>query len=914
MGKPIGSPLMALATGSRLGPYKILAPLGAGGMGEVYRAHDTTLGRDVALKILPESFVQDSDRLARFKREAQVLASLNHPNIATIYGFEASDGVKALVLELVDGPTLADRIAQAPIPLDEALPIAKQIAEALEAAHEQGIIHRDLKPANVKVRADGTVKVLDFGLAKALEPAATAPVGVTASPTITSPAMTRAGVILGTAAYMSPEQARGDPTDKRTDIWSIGVVLYEVLTGRRPFGGDSVADTLASILKETPDLDRVPAKIRLLLRKCLEKDRRQRLRDIGDVELLLKQAPSAPEARQPWVWIAAVAFVSVLAAAVGLGWWRATRSAPRSLVRISAELTMIQQNRYRLDSETTLAGGQPGTQLALSPDGTRLAAGVLDADGQVRLATRRLDEKTFVPLRGAENASSPFFSPDGQWLAFVADGKLRKIPTHGGAPITLCDALAFASGSWGDDGHIIAALDGRWGRLSRVASAAAAPTPVTELADGDVGHAWPQVLPGSKAVLYTVNTSEPEDSHIDVLSFGTHERKTLVRGGVMGRYLVASNGSAYLLYVRENTLLAAPFDADQLAVTGAAQPILDDVSATSASNFADFDVSRNGTFVYISGKRQEPARSIFWLDSGGQTQPLHSSAGSYGDLRFSPDGKHLVFSMGTVQGHQDLWIQETERKPSVRLTSLPSGSPVWSPDGTHILFAGSSQGNTGVYWIRSDGGGAPHLLANPEITNLHPVAFSPDGKLVLFESGNPFTAMDVWRTSFEGTPDDPHLGKLEPLLRARGFPMSAFSPDGHWLAYASEESGRREIYVQPFPGPGGKVPISIDGGGFPQWSPSARELFFLGPDRRIMVVDYTIKGNSFSAGVPRLWSKQQILLKAGGGPLQSYALAADGKRFAVMLYPDGTTEPQSPLRLTFLLNFGDELRRRVASE
>ena len=424
------------------------------------------------------------------------------------------------------------------------------------------------------------------------------------------------------------------------------------------------------------------------------------------------------------------------------------------------------------------------------------------------------------------------------------------------------------------------------------------------------------MLPGSKAVLFTVNTGEPEDSHIDVLSFGTHERKTLVRGGVMGRYLVASNGGAYLVYVRENTLLAAPFDVGHLAVTGTAQPILDDVSAMSPSNVADFDVSQNGTFVYLSGKR-EPARSIFWLDGAGQTQPLHSSAGFYGDLRFSPNGRHLVFSMRDVQGHQDLWIQETERKPSVRLTSLSGAtqSPVWSPDGTHILFAGLSQGNGGIYWIRSDAGGAPRLLfAKPEPRNMHPVAFSPDGRLVLFESGNPFTAMDVWRASFEGTPDDPHLGTLEPLLRARGFPMPAFSPDGRWLAYASEESGKREIYVQPFPGPGGKVPISTDGGGFPQWSSNGRELFFLSPDRRIMVVDYTIKGNSFTPGVPRLWSKQQILLKSGGGPFQPYALAADGNRFAVMLYSDGTTEPKSPLRLTFLLNFGDELRRRVASE
>src|SRR5262249_36321397 len=674
--------------------------------------------------------------------------------------------------------------------------------------------------------------------------------------------------------------------------------------------GETVADTIASILKDTPDLDRVPEKIRPLLRNCLEKDRKQRLRDIGDVELLLDQAPSGQETRHPGLWITAAALASVLAVIAGIGWWRATRPAPRSLVRISADLSAIEQNRYRLHSETTLASGQPGTHLALSPDGTRLATGVLDADGQVRLATRRLDEKAFVPLRGAENASSPFFSPDGQWIGFFADGKLRKIPTQGGAPIPLCDAFAFASGSWGDDGNIIAALDGNRGRLSRVASTAAAPMPVTELAQGEVGHAWPQVLPGSNAVLFTVYTGEGlEGSRIDVLSFATGERKTLIHGGIMGRYLVASNGGTYLAYVRENTLLAAPFDAGTLAVTGAAQPILDDVSGMGATNSADFDFSRNGTFVYLSGKG-EPARSIFWLDSAGQTEPLHSTAGFYGDIRFSPDGKHLVFSMG-----RDLWIQETERKPSVRLTSLSgaSESPVWSPDGTHILFASSNKRNRDVYWIRSDGAGEPQLIAKYE-TNMHPVAFSPDGKVVLLESGNPFTAMDVWSTSVERVADDPRLGKLEPVLRERGFPMPAFSPDGHWLAYASEESRRREVYVQPFPGPGGKVPISTDGGEFPQWSPNGRELFFLSPDRRIMVVDYRIKGNSFSPSVPRLWSKQQILLHTTGGPFQPYAVARDGKRVAVVLYPDGATEHLNPLHLTIMLNFGDELRRRMAGE
>jgi serine/threonine-protein kinase len=647
----------------------------------------------------------------------------------------------------------------------------------------------------------------------------------------------------------------------------------------------------------------------------LEKDRKHRLRDIGDVELLLDQVPGVPEVRKSWPWIGAVVLASTFALIAGVGWWRATRPELRPLVRISAELSALQPGRYRLDAETTLASGQPGIHIALSPDGTYLAAAVLDSDGQVRLATHRLDERTFVPLRGAENPGSPFFSPDGQWIAFFAAGKLRKIPVQGGAPITVSNnAAPFASGSWGDDGNIIAALDGSRGGLSRVPSAGGDATPVMELAPREQRHAWPQVLPGSKAVLFTAYTKTSEgsgDSRIDVLSFGTHERKTLVQGGMMGRYLMTPSGAGYLVYIHENTLSAAPFDAGRLTITGAARAVLDDVSAITASTHADFDFSRNGTFVYFSGKG-EPERSIFWLDGTGQKQPLHSNPGFYNGLRFSPDGTHLVFAMGDVQGHQDLWIQESELKPSVRLTSFPgaSQSPVWSGEGAHILFAVGIERETGIYWMRSDGAGEPQLLTKAE-GNLHPSALSPDGKWVVFMSGNPFTAMDVSIAPFEGTPEHPRLGKMELLLRARGFPMPAFSPDGHWLAYASGDTGRTEVYVQPFPGPGGKVPISTDGGGFPQWSRNGRELFFLSPDRRIMVAEYTVKGNSFSTGAPRLWSKQQILLNHIGGPFQPYALAPDGKRFAVVLYPDGTTEHQNPLHLTFLLNFADELRRRV---
>jgi serine/threonine-protein kinase len=613
---------VSITIGTPLGSYEITALLGKGGMGEVYRARDTKLKRDVAIKILPDEFSRDPDRVTRFEREAQVLALLNDARIGAIYGLEEFKSKRFLVLELVNGPTLAERITRGALPLDEALVIAAQIADALEYAHERNVIHRDLKPANIKLTADGSVKVLDFGLAKALaDPAlSTDPAD---SPTFTT-GPTGAGVILGTAAYMSPEQAQGKALDKRTDIWSYGVVLYEMLTGKPPFAGETTADALASILKEAPDLDRAPPNIRPLLRKCLEKDQRQRLRDIGDAKVLLDNPPVAQETRHLWPWIVGVALTSVLALTASVGWWRATRPIMHPLIRISAELSGVQQGRYRLDSETTLASSAV-SHLALSADGTRLALGVLDADGQVRLATRRLDDRTFASLRGAENVSSPFFSPDGQWIAFFGNGKLQKIPAQGGAPIILCDALPFASGTWGDDGNIIAALDGLGGRLSRVSSDGTR-TPLAELGPDERGHAWPQVLPGSKAILFTVYTAGGvEDSRIDVLSFGTHERKTVMHGGIMGRYLGTSAGGGYLVYVHQNTFLAAPFDAGRLVVTGAAQPILDDVSAMTASNSADFDFSRNGTLVYLSGKG-EPERSIFWLDSWGQKQPLHPNA------------------------------------------------------------------------------------------------------------------------------------------------------------------------------------------------------------------------------------------------------------------------------------------------
>jgi len=915
---------MALPAGTRLGPYEIQSALGAGGMGEVYKARDTRLERIAAIKILPDTLAPDPGFRERFDREAKAIAALTHPHICAVYDVGEQDGIAYLVMEHLEGETLAQRLERGALPLAQALRYAIEIAAALDEAHRAGIVHRDLKPGNIMLTTVGA-KLLDFGLAKATAPIGAAG-GLSMLPT-TPPGLTAQGTLLGTFQYMAPEQLEGHEADTRTDIFAFGAVVYEMIAGRKAFEGKSQATLIAAIISSEPasiiaSQPLAPPLLDRVVKKCLAKEpvaRWQTARDLHDELKWIAEAGSQiaatsqrPVDRPGW-WQLATAAGLMLAALLGFEWWRATRPAERALMKFSAELLQSPDGTLRLD-DTIFAGSQPGAWLALSPDAARLAIkAVRDVDGKSRLATRRLDETQFATLAGTENATSPFFSPDGQWIAFFGDGKLRKIPVQGGAPVVLCSAGNFATGSWGDDGTIVASLSGGNGGLSRISAAGGTPAPVTQLREGELGHRWPQVLPGSNAVLFTAYTGGgPEDASVDILSLKTHERRTLIRGGVLGRYVAASDGHAYLVYVHQSTLLAVAFDGRRLAVAGTPQPMLNDVASIVSTSPADFDVSHNGTFVYVSGNG-EPERSMFWLDPTGKVEPLHQAPGFYNGMRFSPDGNRVAFAAGSVIGQGDLWIQDVKRNTSVRLTSLPgsSDSPVWSVDGKYIVFRVSNQPDAGIYVIRSDGSGGPQRLAK---VDGRPSAFSPDGKHLVLQGGNPFTAMEVLTATFAGTSDHPQLGNPELFLRARGFPMPAFSPDGHWLAYASGETGRTEVYVQPFPGPGGKVPISNAGGGFPLWSSNGRELFFLGPDRRIMTTDCTAKGDSFSAGTPRVWSQHQILLNVTGGPFQPYALAPDGKRFVVVLYPDGTTERRDPMHLTFLLNFGDELRRRVRAE
>jgi serine/threonine protein kinase len=635
---------LALAPGTRLGVYEVTAQIGEGGMGQVYQARDTKLHRDVALKILPDAFARDPDRLARFTREAQTLASLNHPNIAQIHGFEESGNVRALVMELVEGEDLSQRIARGAIPITEALSTAKQIAEALEAAHEQGVIHRDLKPANIKVREDGTVKVLDFGLAKAMEPTGARSSNVSESPTITTPAMTQAGMILGSAAYMSPEQAKGRAADRRSDVWAFGVVLYEMLTGQRAFKGEDVSDTLAFILTREPDWTALPADtpplIRRLLRRCLEKERKRRLDSAADARLEIEEAMTAssaveaaaaqsePAPRSAWsralTWTLAASTLGLaIALALLLAPWRASRGVERPLVRLDVDL----------GADVSLPASAPeGASVIISPDSTRIVY-VSASSGPARLVTRRLDQPRTTDLQGTEDASGPFFSPDGQWVGFFARGKLNKVPVEGGLVVPLSDIPRVVGASWGDDGYVVAAMGA--GGLVRIPSGGGAATPLTDPGNEE-DYLLPQVLPGGQAVLFLALRAgidkQSIQQNIEVIRVRDRRRKTLLRSATSPRYLP----SGHLVYTKGATLFALPFDLDRLETSGTAVPVLEDVAVQPVSGLAQFDVSRSGTMVY----RKDPGSAVGmtrvqWLDASGKKDTVMAKPAVFSAPRLS---------------------------------------------------------------------------------------------------------------------------------------------------------------------------------------------------------------------------------------------------------------------------------------
>jgi Tol biopolymer transport system component len=878
-----------LTPGTQVGPYKIEAALGAGGMGEVYRAVDTRLKRTVAIKVAKENFGE------RFEREARAIAALNHPNICTLYDV----GPNYLVMEFVEGES-----PRGPLPLEQALPIARQIADALEAAHEKNIVHRDLKPANIKIKPDGMVKVLDFGLAKV------APVLAGDSPAEATASLTTRGMILGTAAYMSPEQAQGKPVDKRADIWAFGVVLYEMLTGRRMFQGETVSDTLAAVLTKEPEWERVPTQVRRLLRRCLEKDPQKRLRDISGVGLLLEEAPQAAgprHTRVPW----AAASVLAIIAAVAL-WiaWRATRQVDRPLMRFSVDL-----------GPEAVSTGLRFTA-AISSDGGRLAFVARGPGGKQQLATRLLDQAQATLLPGTENAVDAFFSPDGQWIGFFADGKMKKISVQGGAAVMLCDAPDARGASWGEDGSIIVALvAGAGGGLSRVPAAGGPPQAITKPGDkGEATHRWPQILPGGQAVLFTGSTVNGnfEDANIEVLSLKTGQWKAVLQHvGYFGRYLATSNGAGHLVYVHQGTLFAVGFDLDRLEVRGTPVPLLEDMAGGAGGDGGQYDIARNGTLVYLNGKSTTASWPVAWVDSAGKTEPLLAAPGPYYTPRFSPDGQRLALAVGSF-GNGDIQVYDWQRDTMTRLTFTQKNfHPVWTPDGKHIVFRRSAGANS-LQWIRADGAGEAQPLLESKVVGQPPIpySFSPDGKHLAFAEQAVDTSLDLWTLPLDlSDPEHPKPGEPELFLRTPFTELDpAFSPDGRWIAYASNESGRYEVYVRPYPGgaPSGSVKwqISTGGGRFPIWSRDGRELFYEALDDRIMVSTYSAKGESFAADKPHLWSDTQIL-----NPLNitlwNLDLAPGGKRFAVLPRPEATGEQKGSVHVTVLLNFFDELRRRV---
>ena len=899
---------MPLNAGDRVGAYDVIGQIGAGGMGIVYRAHDTQLDRDVALKVLPEAFTADPDRLARFEREAKVLASLNHPNIGSIYGLEEAEGGKfrALVLELVEGPTLADRITKGPIPLDEALPIAKQIAEALEAAHEQGVIHRDLKPANIKVKADGTVKVLDFGLAKAFQPDAGDP-NLSQSPTISlSAAATQLGMVIGTAAYMAPEQAKGLTVDKRADIWAYGAVLFEMLTGRKLFDAGDVSEMLASVLVKDPDISsigsHVPAHVRSVVRRCLVKDPKQRLRDIGDVRLAMKgtvettvAAPSDMATAPPLrVWQRPIPATLAVLAALGLGAlavWSLTPAPVLDLARFV--ITAPPSEPVRLDTNTL--------DLTISPDGRRV---VYRTGTPPQLYVRALDQLAGTPLAGTEGAQAPFFSADGTWVGFQSGllGPLKKVSVLGGPSVTLCALGSPLRGaSWGADDTIIFATASRGG-LRRVAAAGGEPEALTTPEAGTGGfHHFPEILPGGKALLFTMLTGPGSEGRIALLNLETREEVPLISLGSQPRY--AATG--HIVYGAEGTLRAVPFDLARLTVTGDPVPVLEDV-LTKASGAVDFGLAEDGSLVYVTGAAGAAGgRSLVWVDREGREEAVPAPPRAYVYPRIAPDGTRVAVDIRDQE--QDIWIWDFAGEVLTRLTFGPSPDlySVWTPDGLRVAFSSQREGAGpfNLFWKAADGTGTVERLTDSP-NDQFSYAFSPDGEQLLFREIVPDTGQDLRVLSL----DDART--VTPLVATPFDDRNAeLSPDGHWLAYESNASGQFEIYVRPFPDvEAGRWQVSRAGGIQPAWGPDGQELFYRDPARRLVAVPVRGAGATFTPGNPEVLFEAQGYFTRPGG--RTYDVSPDGERF--LLIKTGTTDDTGARNDIILVeNWHQELERLV---
>jgi len=848
--------------GTQLAHFRITAKLGEGGMGAVYRAEDTRLGREVAIKVLPEALVDDPDRLARFEREARVLASLDHPAIAGVHEVghavpqapspttQAREGggqapIHFLVLQLAPGETLEERIARGPVPVDESIPIALQIAEALEAAHEKGIVHRDLKPANVKVDAEGRVKVLDFGLAKALEGGTESETArsLSMSPTLTGRA-TMGGVLLGTAAYMSPEQAKGVPADKRADIWAFGVVLWEMLTGRGLFAGDTVSETLAAVLRDAVDPDElpsgVPARLHRLVARCLERDPKLRLRDIGEARIALtrpeeEQAPEQPLARPAshsrWreglAWgVAAIAVTALIV--VGA---RRTPREPPAPLHFSVALSPDQRLAF-VDQPI----------LAISPDGRRLAFSAADrTTGHDMIHVRDLDRLDVWAVPGTEGATDPFFSPDGRSVAFFADQELKRVAIGGGTPTSLAAAPNPRGGVWGDDDTILFSPDYS-APLTRISAGGGTPEALIgpDEERGERTYRWPDLLPGGRSALFTIGTLDSPNDYDDALlvahSFETGERRVLVEGANMGRFLPPDT----LLFSRGGILYATPFDLDALELTGQVRPVRDDVAGDPSSGAGYWAVSDTGTLAFVPGAAASESH-LALVGRDGETSRLPLAPRGFHQPRFSPDGTRIAFAVGKglVGAGGDIWVYALDSQALSRVTFSGGIYPAWTPDGSRIAFTRSEKPD-GVFLASADGLGAEeHLLDFDSAgTPMLAGAWSPDGRTLAYTSVGTSNIYLVTDGS-------------EPRLFEEDAAMPAFSPDGRWLVYSAPASGNTSVYVRPVDGPG-KWQVSPGLGGYPRWSGDGSELFYIdisSPARSLMAAP-VLPGPTFRAGPP----------------------------------------------------------------
>jgi serine/threonine protein kinase/Tol biopolymer transport system component len=857
---------MTLTTGAKIGPYEIVGLLGAGGMGEVYRGRDARLGRDVAVKVLPANLAADTDRMARFQREAQVLASLNHPHIAALYGLEEFGGVRALVMELVEGPTLDERIKAGPIPLDEALPIAKQIAEALEAAHEKGIIHRDLKPANVKLTGDGAVKVLDFGLAKALDDTPAPGSDAANSPTLTMGATT-AGTILGTAAYMSPEQAKGRPVDRRADIWAYGVVLMEMLTGKPLYSGETAQETLAAVLLTSPSFDKLPSatppSIRKLLRRCLEKDPKRRLQAIGEARIAIEEAaseaPAEPRASAsglPWL-IAASAVLCALA--VSFVHFRETTPTERVL-----RYSIAVPEKSRIDT------------FAVSPDGHYLAIAAAGT-GKRQLWVRPMETLAAQPLRGTEDATYPFWSPDSRSVGFFAEGKLKRIDVNGGPAQTLCDASVGRGGTWSRDGVIVFSV--ATGALQRVAAVGGVPAAVTKL-EGTGSHRFPEFLPDGRLFLYYNSSGQ---GGVYVASLDSQSTRKVLADRSSFAWLPAPAGSrnGYLLFARETTLMAQPFDEKTLQPAGDLFPVAEQVSIGPHTPHAQASISSNGVLVYWGGGGFGE-NQLAWYDRTGKPLRSVGAPASIENLALSPDERTVALTRRGSSTGADIWLHELARGADTRFTyDANNHQPVWSPDGRRIAYYSLRSGLPDLYLKDASGAGKDEILlasGQPKF----PTDWSADGRFLLYAEITGKTMLDLWVLPEPGSAGH---GKPVPFLQTQfNETQGQFSPDGRWIAYASDESGRYEIYVRPFPPGAGKWKISISGGEFPRWRHDGKELFYLSPERKLMAAAVKAGPGAervFEVSAPETLFDSHAASTNPGFNYFSYAVAADGKRFLV---------------------------------